>query len=58
MHYYLDDEDSTDRVESCLRYIDGIFEELIDYRAFELLRSQSHRSDYLLTKQVTVFARF
>ena len=29
-----------------------MFEELADYRAFELLRSHSARSDYLLTKQV------
>lgn len=31
-----------------------MFEELADYRAFELLRSHSARSDYLLTKQVRV----
>lgn len=29
-----------------------IFEELEDYRAFELLRNQTMRADYLLTKQV------
>jgi intron-binding protein aquarius len=36
----------------CFVHINKIFEELADYRAFELLRSQSLRSDFLLTKQV------
>lgn len=34
-----------------------MFEELADYRAFELLRSHSARSDYLLTKQVGCCSR-
>lgn len=38
--------------EGCIRHIKKIFDELADYRAFELLRTQTHRSDYLLTKQV------
>ena len=38
--------------EGCIRHMKKIFNELNDYRAFELLRTQSHRSDYLLTKQV------
>lgn len=38
--------------EGCFRHISKLFEELGDYRAFELLRTQGHRSDYLLTKQV------
>jgi hypothetical protein len=29
-----------------------VFEELADYRAFELLRNGTMRGDYLLTKQV------
>ena len=33
-----------------------MFEELADYRAFELLRSHSARSDYLLTKQARIIA--
>lgn len=33
-----------------------MFEELKDYRAFELLRSHSARSDYLLTKQARIIA--
>lgn len=36
----------------CIRHISNLFKELADYRAFELLRSQAHRADYLLTKQV------
>ena len=38
--------------EGCIRHIKKVFEELADYRAFELLRTQAHRTDYLLTKQV------
>jgi intron-binding protein aquarius len=37
----------------CIRFIDKIFSDLASYRAFELLRTQGHRSDYLLTKQVS-----
>lgn len=37
----------------CIRYIKNIFAELADYRAFEVLRTHKHRSDYLLTKQVS-----
>jgi intron-binding protein aquarius len=36
----------------CFVHINKIFAELKDYRAFELLRSQNLRSDYLLTTQV------
>ena len=38
--------------EGCFRHIQNAFTELADYRAFELLRTQAHRGDYLLTKQV------
>ena len=38
--------------QGCFRHISKLFEELSDYRAFELLRTVGHRSDYLLTKQV------
>jgi intron-binding protein aquarius len=40
--------------EGCFAHINGVFEELADYRAFELLRTQNLRSDYLLTKQVCI----
>lgn len=41
--------------EGCIRHIKKIFDELADYRAFELLRTQAHRTDYLLTKQVSMY---
>ena len=43
-----------DAAEGCFAHLNRIFEELADYRAFELLRTQSLRSDFLLTKQVLV----
>lgn len=49
-------EADLDAAQGCFVHIGKIFEELKDYRAFELLRSQSLRSDFLLTKQVTIFA--
>lgn len=36
----------------CLTHIHHIFQELSDYRPFELLRTQGHRCDYMLMKQV------
>ena len=33
-----------------------MFEELADYRAFELLRTQGMRADYLLTKQASTYS--
>lgn len=41
---------------TCIRYIKSIFLELQEYRAFELLRSQKQRMDYLLTKQARIVA--
>lgn len=50
-------EDSDEEVaRGCFRHVNKIFEELADYRAFELLRTQAHRSDYLLTKQARIVA--
>ncbi|CAM9771883.1 unnamed protein product [Chrysoparadoxa australica] len=40
----------------CFRHLDSLFEELKDYRAFELLRHHSARADYLLTKQARIVA--
>jgi hypothetical protein len=40
-------------VVSCFRHLERLFEELEDYRAFELLRSHAVRADYLLTKQAS-----
>lgn len=42
--------------QGCFRHINHLFEELADYRAFELLRTQGHRGDYLLTKQARIVA--
>ncbi|XP_045537954.1 RNA helicase aquarius [Papilio machaon] len=41
---------------SCFRYIDHIFEELEEFRAFELLRSGLDRSKYLLVKEAKIIA--
>jgi len=50
---FTDDWDhDLEAVKGCFTHINRIFEELSDYRAFELLRTQSLRGDYLLTKQV------
>lgn len=38
----------------CLTHIRRLFQELADYRAFELLRTQAHRCDYMLMKQVSL----
>jgi intron-binding protein aquarius len=42
--------------EGCFVHINNVFQELADYRAFELLRTQRLRSDYLLTKQARIVA--
>lgn len=46
----------TEIAEGCFRHIAKLFAELSDYRAFELLRTQAHRGDYLLTKQARIVA--
>jgi intron-binding protein aquarius len=42
--------------QGCFRHLEKLFDELRDYRAFELLRSGSQRADYLLTKQARIVA--
>ncbi|KAJ8912549.1 hypothetical protein NQ315_006620 [Exocentrus adspersus] len=42
--------------ESCFTYIDHIFKELEEFRAFELLRSGLDRSKYLLVKEAKIIA--
>ncbi|XP_060536471.1 RNA helicase aquarius isoform X2 [Cylas formicarius] len=42
--------------ESCFSYIDHIFKELEEFRAFELLRSGLDRSKYLLVKEAKIIA--
>lgn len=43
--------------QGCFRHVQKLFQELSDYRAFELLRFAGHRGDYLLTKQVRIVCR-
>ena len=45
--------DDLETAEGCFCHLNKVFEELEDYRAFELLRNQTMRGDYLLTKQVS-----
>jgi intron-binding protein aquarius len=42
--------------EACFAHLAGLFAELASYRAFELLRTQRARSDYMLTKQARLVA--
>ncbi|XP_041969753.1 RNA helicase aquarius [Aricia agestis] len=49
-------EDDMEVAKSCYRYIDHIFEELEEFRAFELLRSGLDRSKYLLVKEAKIIA--
>lgn len=49
-------EDDLAVAESCFRYIERIFTELEEFRAFELLRSGLDRSKYLLVKEAKVIA--
>ncbi|XP_018567368.1 intron-binding protein aquarius isoform X2 [Anoplophora glabripennis] len=49
-------EEDLEMAESCFRYIDHIFKELEEFRAFELLRSGLDRSKYLLVKEAKIIA--
>lgn len=42
--------------EGCYRYIKKIFEQLEEYRAFELLRTGADRAKYLLIKEAKIIA--
>ena len=42
--------------EACFAHLAGLFAELASDRAFELLRTQRARSDYMLTKQARLVA--
>lgn len=42
--------------ESCFAHLSSVFAELASYRAFELLRTQKARVEYMLTKQARVIA--
>ncbi|KAK9877997.1 hypothetical protein WA026_020211 [Henosepilachna vigintioctopunctata] len=49
-------EEDLEVAESCFRYIKHIFNELEEFRAFELLRSGLDRSKYLLVKEAKIIA--
>jgi intron-binding protein aquarius len=49
-------EDDLAAARRSFRQIESMFEELADFRAFELLRTSRQREDYLLTKQARVVA--
>lgn len=49
-------EDDLEIADSCFRYIEHIFDELEEFRAFELLRSGLDRSKYLLVKEAKIIA--
>ncbi|XP_077538456.1 RNA helicase aquarius [Haemaphysalis longicornis] len=49
-------EDDMEKAQSCFRYIQDIFGQLEEFRAFELLRSGLDRSRYLLVKEAKVIA--
>jgi intron-binding protein aquarius len=46
-------EETLDGIHSCLNYLYNMFNELNDYRMLEILRTQSLRSNYILTQQVS-----
>jgi intron-binding protein aquarius len=49
-------EEDVEVAEGCYRYIKKIFEQLEEYRAFELLRTGADRAKYLLIKEAKVIA--
>lgn len=49
-------EEDLEIAEGCFRYIEKIFAQLEEFRAFELLRSGLDRSKYLLVKEAKVIA--
>jgi hypothetical protein len=49
-------EETVVAAEACFRHLEGLLSELSSYRAFELLRHQRSRTDYMLTKQARIIA--
>ncbi|XP_023721856.1 RNA helicase aquarius [Cryptotermes secundus] len=49
-------EEDMEIAEGCFRYLEKIFTQLEEFRAFELLRSGLDRSKYLLVKEAKVIA--
>merc|ERR1711871_249846 len=53
---YFPDVKSIEHAQNCVNQIETLFKELAEYRAFELLRTQRHRADYILMKQARIVA--
>lgn len=51
-------EDDWEVAQGCWRYIRGIFNQLEEFRSFELLRSGRDRAEYLLVSFVTFIFLF
>ena len=51
-----DKEEDFKRAKGCMRHLRVMFTSLEECRAFELLRTQGDRSEYLLTKQAKIIA--
>ncbi|VDD93074.1 unnamed protein product [Enterobius vermicularis] len=49
-------EDDWEVAQGCWRYIRGIFNQLEEFRSFELLRSGRDRAEYLLVKEAKIIA--
>ena len=49
-------EEDMEIAEGCFRYIRDIFQQLEEFRAFELLRNGLDRTRYLLVKEAKVIA--
>lgn len=45
-----------ERARCCFRHLETIFQELEECRAFELLKGQADRVNYLMTKQAKIVA--
>ena len=54
--YFQVDTVTVAQAKQLLDRLEQLFEELAEYRPFELLRSQRQRSDYLITKQARIVA--
>ena len=52
----VDEETQKERARACVACINDLFAELREYRPFELLRTNRHRTDYILTHEARVVA--
>lgn len=49
-------EQDFETAKGCFRYINNIFKQLSEFRAFELIRNGSDRAEYLLVKEAKIVA--